>query len=82
MGIACAEGRPLMSSETMTLNDRLLKIDALCGSAHALLNQIATRDAAAYPLPLHLESKVADAIAELTEARDALSDLAQGDCKN
>ena len=71
-----------MSSETMTLNDRLLKIDALCGSAHALLNQIATRDAAAYPLPLHLESKVADAIAELTEARDALSDLAQGDCKN
>jgi hypothetical protein len=66
----------------MTLNDRLLKIDALCGSAHTLQNQIATRDAAAFPLPLHLESKVAGAIANLTEVRDALNDLAQGNDAN
>jgi len=66
----------------MTLNARLIEIDALCSNPHVLLNQIATRDAAAYPLPPHLESKIAGAIARLTEARDALNDLAEGDSKN
>jgi hypothetical protein len=66
----------------MTLRYRLLKIDALCSDAHALLNQLARRDAAAYPLPQRLESKINGAIAKLTEARDALNDLAEGDSKN
>lgn len=66
----------------MTLNDRLLKIDALCSDAHALLNQIAQRDTATYPLPLRMELNLAGAITQLTEARDALHDLAEGDSKN
>jgi len=66
----------------MTLNDRLLRIDALCSNAHSLLNQIARRDPVAYPLPLELGSRLLGAIAELTEARDALNDLASGEAKN
>ena len=63
----------------MTLRDRLLKIDAQCFGAHALLNQIATRDHESYPLPEHLESKLSSAIADLTAARDALNDWAEAD---
>lgn len=66
----------------MPLNERLLKIDAQCSTAHALLNQIATRDTAAYPLPQHLQSGLAAAIADLTRARDALNDLASSENRN
>ena len=66
----------------MTINARLLKIDAQCSTAHALLNQIVTRDAAAYPLPQHLQSSLAAAIADLTTARDMLNDLANGKDSN
>ena len=66
----------------MTLRDRLLKIDDQCFGAHALLNQIATRDHESYPLPPHLESKLFGAIADLTAAREALNDLAGKDENN
>ena len=61
----------------LSLRDRLLKIDSQCSDAHGLLNQIATRDSAKYPLPAHMEPHLHRAIAELTAARDALHDLAE-----
>ena len=66
----------------LSLRDRLLTIDSRCSDAHGLLNQIATRDAVAFPLPAHMEVDLRRAIAGLTEARDALHDLAEGESNN
>jgi hypothetical protein len=66
----------------LSLRDRLLKIDTQCSDAHGLLNQIATRDSSTYPLPAHIEANLRRAIAGLTDARDALHDLAGGDSNN
>lgn len=66
----------------MTLAERLLAIDADLSRAHALLNQIAMRYQPLYPLPPHLEDQLAPAIRDLTAARDALRDLAEGADKN
>jgi hypothetical protein len=46
------------------------------------LNQIATRDSATYPLPAHIEANLCRAIAGLTDAREALHELAGGDSNN
>jgi hypothetical protein len=67
---------------SLSLRDRLLRIDSQCSDAHGLLNQIATRDSATYPLPAHIEANLCRAIAGLTDAREALHELAGGDSNN
>lgn len=53
----------------MNLNDRLLKIDTQLAAAHRALNHIAMGHAVDLSI-------VHDAIAELTQAREQLNDLA------
>lgn len=62
----------------MDIKDRVLLIDAELAAAHALLNQLAMRDTVQFPLPAEIEGRIVPAIRKLTNARDALHDLAEG----